>query len=95
MNKLYQYRKENGLCVNCGDKAVPGKTRCVGCAQIDAVKAKDREERRTRNKHWVTAYRKRKNAYMREWKEKNPDKVEVYKSRKSEYNRRYKEGYSL
>lgn len=96
MNKeLYQYRKDNGLCVNCGDRAVMGKTRCISCAQIDAVKAKYREENRIKDKRRLTAYRKQKNKYLKEWREKNPDKVAVYKSRKSEYNKRYKEGYTL
>lgn len=95
MTKLYKYRKENGLCVNCGDTAVPGKTRCIGCAQIERVKAKNRAETRIKDKRRLTAYRKQKNKYMKEWREKNPDKVAVYKSRRPEYNKRYKEGYSL
>lgn len=31
--ELYAERKRNGLCVNCARTAIPGVTRCVGCAE--------------------------------------------------------------
>ena len=83
MNKYYQYRKENGLCVSCGDRAVPGKTRCVGCLQIAAVKQKQRY------RDGGDAYREAKYRYVKKWQEEHPEKVAVYKSRRTEYNRRY------
>jgi len=44
MNKLYQYRKENGLCVSCGDTVRPGSKRCLYCQQIRQVKTRLRYE---------------------------------------------------
>ena len=35
---LYNYRKANGLCCYCGERAEPGKTRCIGCNQVHQVK---------------------------------------------------------
>ena len=32
-SKLVARRKELGLCVNCGDVAIPGQTRCESCAE--------------------------------------------------------------
>ena len=82
MNK-YQYRKENGLCVSCGDRAVPGRTRCIGCLQVAAAKQKIRYQERGEE------YRKAKYEYVKKWQKNNPERMEVYKSRKSEYNKRY------
>lgn len=87
MNKreLYHYRRENGLCVNCGEPAVEGKTRCVSCAQFECAKAKSRYASLTpQEKHM---------RYLREmrWRKRNPEKVAIYKSRQTQYNKRYKE----
>lgn len=86
MNNWYKYRKENGLCVSCGDRAVPGKTRCLGCLQIAAAK------QRMRYQDGGDAYRKAKYQYVKKWQKENPEKMEVYKSRRSEYNKRYNWG---
>ena len=93
MTELYKYRKDNGLCWTCGEKAEPGKTRCLRCAQIATAKEKMRREEKIRM--YGDDYRRAKREYQRKWQEKNPDKVAVYKSRKPEYNKRYKGGYSL
>ncbi len=35
MSRLVQQRRENGLCVNCGKLANPGKTQCQPCLDSD------------------------------------------------------------
>ena len=77
MTSTYEYRKMNGLCVNCGDRAEPGKVKCIGCAQIEAVKRMQRME--------DEEYRERYQKYQQEYRKKHP----VSKEKKSEYNRRY------
>lgn len=86
--KLYNYRKENGLCVNCGERRDGGTaTRCLRCAQIERVKAHDRYER-------LTPEEKKHNYFVKKkWLQEHPEKVAEYAKRKSEYNRRYKEKY--
>lgn len=81
--KLYEYRRHNGLCVRCGEKAENGKSRCLYCLQIEAVKQKMRSEK------WSDEKRKEKAEYLKQWQKRNPEKMKTYKSRKSEYNRRY------
>ena len=87
MNKYQQYRKDNGLCLDCGEMAAKGKTRCIRCLQIIAAKQKMREHQKREAD--PEGYREAKNRYRRNWEEKNPDKVAVYRQRKSEYNKRY------
>lgn len=91
--ELYKYRRQNHLCVNCGERADGNKSRCIRCAQIETVKAHIRREEKI--KMYGDDYRRAKNEYMKKWKKKNPEKVAVYKSRKGEYNRNYKKGYCL
>ncbi len=83
--ELYQYRKDNHLCVDCGDRAQMGKTRCLGCSQIMNVK------QRIRYAEWSDEQKETKQAYRKGYLESHPEKVALYKSRKSEYNQRYKE----
>ena len=33
-NKVYQKRKEQGLCTRCGKKAKPGRTMCYRCMAL-------------------------------------------------------------
>lgn len=74
----YYYFKMNGLCVNCGEPAQKGKTRCIRCAQIDAAKQKIREESYSEErKEELRIYRR---DYIRRHPEKN-----------REYQRRYRE----
>lgn len=82
MNKYQQYRKDNGLCLDCNERAAPGKTRCYRCLQIIAVKEKERY----RND---PEYRERKKAYQKQWCEKHPERMAVYRERKSMYNHKY------
>ena len=82
MNKYQKYRKDNGLCIGCGEVAAPGKSRCFRCLQIIAVKQKARY-------HDDPEYRERKKEYQKKWVEKNPDRMAVYRGRKSMYNRKY------
>lgn len=91
--ELYKYRRKNNLCVLCGERAEQGKSRCLGCAQVEA--AKERIRREERIKMYGDDYRRAKNEYLKKWKEKNPEKVAVYKTRKHEYNKRYNRGYCL
>lgn len=82
----YQYCRENGLCYTCGERAEPGKSRCLRCLQIEAAKEKIRRDEKGDD------YRRARAEYIKNWQENNPDKMEVYKGRKSEYNRRYRNG---
>lgn len=82
MNKYQQYRKDNGICLGCDDKAAPGKTRCYRCLQIIAVKQKARY-------HDDPEYRKRKMEYQKQWVKNNPERMAMYRERKSMYNRKY------
>lgn len=88
MNKYQKYRFENGLCLDCSERAVPGKTRCYRCLQIIAVKAKMRYQERMNDPE----YRNKQREYQKKWKEDHPENMAVYKSRRSEYNRRYRWG---
>lgn len=87
MIDLKESRKSMGLCIDCGDRAKPGCTRCVGCLQVIAVKQKMRRKEMSDEKKAA------RREYERKWMAENPDRIEVYKSRKSEYNRRYRNGY--
>lgn len=80
MNKYYAYRKDNGLCVNCGERAVPGKTRCISCLQIAAAR------QRMRYYDGGDAYRKARRQYERKWAEKNREHVREYKRKWYEEN---------
>lgn len=42
---LYYQRKEQGLCVKCGDKARGGKTTCQRCWNRHAQQVKERREK--------------------------------------------------
>lgn len=42
---LYYQRKEQGLCVKCGDKAREGKTTCRKCLDRDIQNNKERKEK--------------------------------------------------
>lgn len=83
MNVTQEYRKKNGLCLNCGEKAVQGKTRCIGCLQYEAAREKMRRE------EGGSDYQKAKREYLKKWQQKNPDKMAVYRGRKHDYNQRY------
>lgn len=87
MNKIYKYRKDNHLCVNCGDKAEDGSTRCIRCMQIERVKAHER--------YINLSPEEKHEKYLRQkrWRFNHPEKIEEYAKRKTEYNRRYKNKY--
>lgn len=87
MNKYQQYRKDNGLCLDCNEVAAPGKTRCYKCLQIIAAKQRIRDqEKRDAD---PDGYRRAKNMYRKEWEKRNPEKMAVYRERKSMYNHKY------
>ena len=81
MNITYEYRKRNGLCTRCGDRAEPGKTLCVGCSQLEAVKRMNRMD--------DNEYREKSRKYQREYQREYRKTHQVDKAKKSEYNRRY------
>lgn len=85
MDRHRQWKKENGYCLDCDEKAVVGKTRCYRCLQIIAVKQKIRYKEQSKD----PAYIEKRREYQKKWQEKNPEKMAVYKSRKPMYNRRY------
>lgn len=78
---LYEYRKANGLCVSCGEIAKPGRTRCIRCSQIYAVKEQERR------KHLTPEQEERRKEYQRFYAKNHP----VSKEKRSEYNRQYRE----
>ena len=78
MNKYQQYRKENGICLDCNEMAAPGKTRCIRCLQRIAAKQKIRDEKNKETKR----------LYQKEWVKKHPDKVKEY--RKKYYDENYR-----
>lgn len=87
MNKYQLYRKANGLCISCGEIAVPGKTRCIGCLQVAAAKQRIKYQERIAAD--PESFRRERREYVKKWQERNPEKVALYKSRKSQYNRKY------
>lgn len=81
---LYDYRRKNGLCVNCGEIANGSQTRCLLCRQIERVKA--------RSRYATLSPEEKHQRYLKEqaWRDAHPEKVAAYKSRKPEYDRRYR-----
>lgn len=77
----YQYRLSMGLC-SCGEKVAPGRTLCYRCAQINAVKAKERY------RHLTDEQKKAKTEYMREYMKK-PEQQKRVKERGKYYQQRY------
>lgn len=86
----YYHRKENGLCVKCGEVAEPGKVRCRECAEFSNWKQrvlyKDRDN--TAKKAYMKAYnktykvsREKKAEYNRRYREKNPNCMYVNRER--------------
>ena len=43
----YEYRKRIGKCINCGNDAVEGKTRCRKCLDIESKRNREKLERET------------------------------------------------
>lgn len=84
--KMLDYRRANHLCIECGERAKDGCTRCIGCLQYQAAMSKLRRARYT-DEDKKAAYE-----YHKKWLADHPDNVKAYKNRKSEYNRRYTYG---
>ena len=81
--EIYQYRKENHICVKCGlEDAVQGKTRCLRCAQIEAIRQAQYEY------NYSDARKAERRQYMRTWIKNHPEK-------NREYQRRYRENEQL
>lgn len=65
-----QYRKEHGLCVQCGRPALPGKTTCNECRIKRNRNQRERSERNGKVKHWkedgfcIRCGKERKPGYM-------------------------------
>lgn len=77
-SERYYYMKMNGLCVSCGEVAQKGRTRCIRCAQIDAVKEAWRRENMSEER------KAERREYCKEYVRKHPEK-------NKEYQRRYRE----
>lgn len=71
MNIYQQYRYDNGLCLDCGERAASGKTRCYRCLQIIAARQRDRY-------YNDPEYREHTKEYQKKWKEKNREHVREY-----------------
>ena len=76
MNSTQEYRKKNGLCLTCGELAVMGKTRCIGCLQVAAAKQKMYDDEKRNGD--PDAYRDAKRKYMKKWSDKNREHVREY-----------------
>lgn len=79
-HKLYVYRRENGLCVYCGEYAEGGKSYCLKCRQIMSVKQKIAYHNSSDEKKRANYER------QQEWRKNHPKNVEAYKKKKREYN---------
>ncbi len=55
--KIREYRKENHLCVVCGEEAAATMTKCWRCYQIEIVKARAKYDSVTKMEY----HRRRKN----------------------------------
>ena len=49
LNRLIEYRKENGLCVTCGEPATATRLHCWGCYQNSIVRARVKGEKNARS----------------------------------------------
>lgn len=61
--RLWQYRRENGLCINCGRDAVKGRTRCMKCL------LKNAEASRARRERYSDEEKERQKENQRRWRE--------------------------
>ena len=82
MNVTYEYRKKNGLCTRCGDRAEQGKTLCIGCQQLEAVKRMNRM-----SGEYLEKYKEYQRDYQREYRKTHKKDKKKY----IEYNRRYRD----
>ena len=82
LNMTYYNRKAKGLCVKCGDPAIPGKTICESCKAIYRVKSKEYRD------SWSAEKKAKIYAKVVAWQKSHPERMEEYKKRKPEYNRR-------
>lgn len=85
LNVTYYNRKAKGLCVKCGDPAIPGKTICEACRAIYRVKSKEYRD------SWSAEKKEKIYAKVVAWQESHPERMAEYKKRKPEYNRRQRE----
>ena len=76
MKAIVEYRKANHLCLDCGEVAVKGKTRCLFCLQKIAGRQRMYEERK-KSENPDEYYQKRR-AYYKKWCDKNRDHVREY-----------------
>ena len=76
MNQYQKYRKRKHLCLDCGEKAADGKTRCLGCLQKIAGRQKMYAERKKAEN--PDAYADAKRKYQKKWADKNRDHVREY-----------------
>lgn len=70
MNKYQLARKAAGLCLDCGEPAENGKTRCRYCL----IRIAERERLRYMDSDYQDAKRK----YQKKWVEKNRERVREY-----------------
>lgn len=62
--KAYQLRhREAGLCMQCNNKAMLGKTACIICAR----------KRCENSRRWISANKERQRKSMASWRRKHPE----------------------
>lgn len=76
MKPIIEYRKSNHLCLDCGNKAEVGKTRCSYCLQKIAGRQRLYEERKKQDN--PEAYYQAKRQYQKKWSDKNREHVREY-----------------
>ena len=82
---LMQYRRENKLCIECGDHVKEGRTRCAGCLQMSAFRA------RQYRAAWSPERKQKQKEDIQRWLDNHPEYMDQYNARRKEYNRRYRE----
>lgn len=83
--ELYHYRKEHGLCVDCGEKIEGCCVRCDWCLKKVRLLQRERFEKKTDAE--LKAYKDYQKAYQKEYRKTHP----LSKEYKSEHNRIYRE----
>lgn len=56
-SRIYQHRRENGLCGRCGEPPAPGKRQCASCALESSARSKTRGDMKP---GWCREYHLRK-----------------------------------
>ena len=84
MNKYQLYRREHGMCIDCGAKVMDGRSRCPGCLRKVADRQRMYEAKKKMDN--PDAYYQAKRQYQKKWADKNREYVRAYKRKWYEEN---------